>query len=625
MKKTSQVALSPVRKINVACLLFALTMLVDGCGTGLAPGSQSVSASSGSIKVSGMVHGGQQPVSGATIQLYAVGITGIKSAATPLIGTTVQTLADGSFSITGDWNCTSNTTAYGVNPQLYIVATGGNPGLSGSVNNGALAMMAALGPCSGLTASSFLFIDEVTTVASVVALSPFMADVAHVGAQGANATGLVNAFAMANVLANMTTGNSPGSGLSANATVPTSEIYSLADMLAACVNSNGTGASCSGLFSAATPAGGSAPANTIAAMLNINANPGSNVAALLGLISASAPFQPALTVAPNDWSVALNFTGGGLNAPAGIAIDANGNAWVANAGGNSVTGLSSVGALLTGASGYTGANNIFGAQGVAVDKSGNVWVADTLRSSVVELTVSGGVVQSSASFTAGGISGPTGIAIDSQNNIWVSNFAGGSVTELSRAGLAVGSSPLTAGGLLQNPSTVAVDSGGNVWVTDNSASTVAKFSNGQTLLSGTGFTDNAMLAPEGIALDAGGRAWIADNGINAASLFAAGGGSLLVAPYTGGGLSLPAAVAVDGEGVVWVANSQTAGSISKLGFGVSAPLSPATGFGVLNAPSGIAVDSSGSVWTANAGDNSVSEVIGLASPATVPLAAGVGP
>jgi hypothetical protein len=131
-------------------------------------------------------------------------------------------------------------------------------------NNGALAMMAALGPCNSLIASSFIFIDEVTTVASVVALSPFMADIAHVGAQGANPIGLVNAFRTANVLANMATGSAPGAGLPSNATVPISEINSLVDMLALCVNSSGTDASCAGLFLAATPTGGTAPANSFA-------------------------------------------------------------------------------------------------------------------------------------------------------------------------------------------------------------------------------------------------------------------------------------------------------------------------------------------------------------------------
>ena len=611
--------------ITTAAALTALGLLIAGCGGGLAPATRSPVAVSGSPTLNGHVHGGQQPISGAVIQLYAVGITGLKSAATPLIGATVTTDQNGNFSITGDWNCTTNTAAYGVNPLLYIVASGGNPGISSGTNNMAVNMTAALGPCSGINASTFISLDELTTVAAAYALAPFMADVAHVGAQGANPTGLINAFNTANLLVNTTTGAAPGSALPVNATAPVSELNSLADVLAACVNSTGVGGACSTLFTTTTPSGGNAPTDIVGVILNIASNPASQVSALFNMIQPSAPFQPVLALAPGDWTVALNFTGGGLSSPAGLALDSAGNVWVANAGGNSITALSSTGTLLTGATGYTGSNNIFGAQGIAVDKTGNVWVADTLLSSVVELTVSGGAVQSSTSFTSGGISGPLGIAIDSQNNVWVSNFAGGSVTELNNSGSPVGSSPLTAGGTLQSPAGIAIDAGGNVWVTDNSASDVAEFSNNQTLLSGTGYTDNAMVAPEGVALDASGRVWIADNGINAVSLLAANGSSLLTSPYTGGGLSLPAAVVIDGRGTDWVSNTQTAGSISELVFGQSAPLSPAAGLGTLNQPSGIAVDASGSIWTANAGDNSVSKIVGAAFPAILPLAANVGP
>jgi hypothetical protein len=37
------------------------------------------------------------------------------------------------------------------------------------------------------------------------------------------------------------------------------------------------------------------------------------------------------------------------------------------------------------------------------------------------------------------------------------------------------------------------------------------------------------------------------------------------------------------------------------------------------------VDLSGNVWTANAGDNSVSEIIGIAAPTIQPLAVTAGP
>jgi streptogramin lyase len=598
---------------------------MTGCGMGIAPQSgSSTPVASGPLVLHGNVHGGQNPVSGSVIQLYAVGITSLKSTATPLISTIVKSAQDGSFSITGDWNCTSNTAVYGTNPLLYITASGGNPGLGGVTNNSAIEMMAALGPCSSINSSTNIQMNELTTVAAVYALAPFMADFAHIGAQGANPTGLINAFNNASVLVNWGTGTAPGKLLPANATAPVAELNTLADIVATCVNSSGTDGTCSMLFAASTPTNGTAPTDISGILLNIVSNPAHKTGPLMNMVSTDAPFQPSLATAPNDFTVAIKFTGGGLASPAGIAVDAAGDIWVANAAGNSITELSSTGALLTGSAGYTGSNNILGAQSIALDRTGNVWLADTLLSSVVKLTVTAGAIQSSASFTAGGIQGPTSLAIDSQNNVWVANFAGASVTELNSAGTAVGGSPLTAGGTLKAPFDIAIDSAGDAWVSDNLASVVAEFSNSQTLLSGTGYTDGTILAPEGVALDASSRAWIADNGTNAASYLVASAGSAPT-PFTGGGLAMPAAVAVDGNGTIWIANSQTAGSISEIVYGQSTPLSPAAGLAVLNAPSAIAVDLSGNVWTANAGDNSVSEIIGIAAPTIQPLAVTAGP
>jgi hypothetical protein len=89
----------------------------------------------------GVVDGGQQPVSGATIQLYAVGTTGDGSAATALLSPAVTTDVNGGFALTGLFMCPSSSSL------VYVVATGGNPGLGGSVNNANLALMAALVAC----------------------------------------------------------------------------------------------------------------------------------------------------------------------------------------------------------------------------------------------------------------------------------------------------------------------------------------------------------------------------------------------------------------------------------------------------------------------------------------------
>lgn len=603
-----------------ACVATLMTAALAGCG--ISPSNNDVAKTPVvpfTSTTTGMVHGGQQPVSGATIQLYAVGNAGSKSASTPLISQTVLTGSDGSFNLTSLWNCTSSA-AYGADPLLYLVATGGNPGLGAGGNNSALAMMTALGRCSTITASSFIYVNELTTVASVYSLAPFMADYSHIGAASVNMSALANAFGSVQTLANTATGASPGPGVLAGETVPVSEINTLANVMAACINSNGVGA-CTMLFTATTPAGGSAPTETIGAMLQIAGSPFRNVSSIYNIPSTTVPFQPSLSAAPNDWSIMVKYTGGGLAGPAGIALDASGNAWVANSDGGSVTALSSEGNFLTGTSGYSSGSTIFGAQGIAVDKLGNVWLADSLLSSVVKLTVSSGSVLSSASFTAA-VSGPAGLAIDSQNNVWVANFGDGSVTELNNSGVPVGGSPLTASGTLQNPSSVAIDGAGNVWVSDNSASVIAKFDRNQNLLSGAGYSDNALLAPVRVAMDAQGRAWVAGNGNNGTSLFNPDGSSAVLTPFLGGGLSLPTSVAIDGAGSAWLVNGVTLGSLTQI---PSAAGLATGGIGSLNAPADLAIDASGNIWTANTGDDSVSKFIGLAAPVITPLAMTVGP
>ncbi|MEI9967600.1 MAG: hypothetical protein WDM87_02855 [Terracidiphilus sp.] len=80
-----------------------------------------------------------------------------------------------------------------------------------------------------------------------------------------------------------------------NGTVPQTEINTLANILAACVNSTGpTSTQCSTLFSNATNNGVDAP-DTATAALNIAHNPGPSstiVGNLFGLQTPTSPFQP---------------------------------------------------------------------------------------------------------------------------------------------------------------------------------------------------------------------------------------------------------------------------------------------------------------------------------------------
>jgi streptogramin lyase len=562
------------------------------------------------VRPSGSVYGGQQPVYGATIQLYAVAATP-KGTAAPLISATVTTAQDGTFTITGDYSCAGN-------PLVYIVATGGNPG--GGTNT-ALSLMAALGPCNNLTPSTFISINELTTVASVYALAPFMSSYTNVGAASTNATGIANAFQTVKSLVNTAAGTAPGLGLPSNGTVPTTELFTLADILSSCVNSTGTGSPCTSLFSAATPSGGSAPTDTIGAALNIATYPGNNVATLFSLSAANPPFPPTLATAPNDWTLAVKYADPSLVSPYGLAVDAAGNVWVTNESGASVTELSPVGAVLSGAAGFTG-GGLLGPKGIAIDTSGNAWIANAGGSSVVELSPAGSVLSGTGGFTAGGIDAPVALALDSQSNVWVANFSGNSVTVLSSAGTPNGAGPLTDAGAIVNPTGIAIDQYGYGWVSNSGANNVILI---ESVYGGYAqYTDNAIQGSAGIAVDANSNKWVAAIGINAVGSFTGFSGAASVSPVRSAGLNLPTGVATDGASNIWITNGVAAGNVAELNSSGTV-LSPTTGFGSLNTPVSIGVDASGNLWTANLGDNSVSEFVGIASPVSTPIAANAGP
>ena len=157
---------SPLRNLFHGVFVAGLGLIVlslAGCGTGVATSSGS-SVTSGTFAFSGQVEGGQQPVNGATISLYAAGKTALASAPRSMLTSSVTSNSNGYFNITGKYACQSGD-------QVYIVATGGS---AGSGPNSAIAMMTALGPCATLLANASttnITINEVTTVASVM-ISP---------------------------------------------------------------------------------------------------------------------------------------------------------------------------------------------------------------------------------------------------------------------------------------------------------------------------------------------------------------------------------------------------------------------------------------------------------------------
>ncbi len=603
-----------LRAVVALTALTALPLLLAGCAAYAGPDRANPSPQpASSVGPSGSVFGGQAPIAGATIQLYAIGTTGNKSAATPLISQALTSNAQGGWSITGTYTCPPNS-------LVYMVATGGN---SGGGENNAIALMAALGPCRELAPSTYIVVNEVTTVAAAYALAPFMSGYENVGASASGMGGITNAFLTVNDLVYFALGIAPGPTLPHGATAPVAKLYTVANILSSCINSRTSSAACQTLFSDTTPAGGIAPVDTVGAALNIANAQGSNVDALFQLASSNPPFEPMLTVAPNDWTLALKFADPSLNSPYGLAIDGTGNVWVTNEGGGSVTELSGAGAVLSGTGGFTG-GGLVGPKGIAIDKSGNAWIANAGGNSIVELSSAGKVLSGTGGFTAGGVAAPAALALDSQSNVWVANFGGNSVSLLSNTGTPSAASPITDSGAIVNPSGIAIDQYGYAWISAGGSNSVVLIQPNYGSFYFDSYTDNALQEAAGIAIDAGGTKWVAANGINAVSVISGFSGPASISPVRSKGLNFPTSIAVDGAGAVWMTNAAAAGSLAELSpSGVL--VSPLTGFGGLNIPVGIGIDASGSVWTANIGDNSVSEFVGLATPVVTPLAANVGP
>jgi hypothetical protein len=294
-------------------IVLGLCVILSGCGRN----SQRIT-SVANPSFSGSVSGAQHPITGAHIQLYAVGSAGDGSAATPLISAALTTsdgtgvingnanegnknnsLPAGSFTIAGSYTCLSDTT------PVYLVASGGNSGLSTPTTNPQITLMAALGPC-GAVSSATITINELTTIGSIAPLLSFMNSAAKLGSAPDDQSEFLAALAEVSQYTNAANGTVPGPSLPPGYYASTQVIETLADILTPCIRSSGGAAGdstpCGRLFTFATPNGSVAPADTLQAMLNILKNPTANAGSLYALLPAAAPFQPPLPVAPASWN-----------------------------------------------------------------------------------------------------------------------------------------------------------------------------------------------------------------------------------------------------------------------------------------------------------------------------------
>jgi MYXO-CTERM domain-containing protein len=350
-----------------------------------------------------------------------------------------------------------------------------------------------------------------------------------------------------------------------------------------------------------------------------------------------------------------------FRSPSGIAVDATGNLFISDRDNNNVRKITPAADVTT----YAGvgleasAGSVDGSAsaarfrepaGLAVTASGDVYVADAGNQTIRKVAPTGATVtyagangqsgSTDGAATAARFITPFGLAADVQGNLYVAVAGNNTIRKITPAGTVstlAGSSSVagSADGTgtearFYAPEGVAVDPAGNVYVSDTGNHKIRKITPAGVVstLAGAGVSGYAdgtgetarFREPSGIAADATGNVYVADWGNHAirkitpagvVTTFAGSGGVLGDADGTGSAarFQLPSGVAVDAAGNVYVADTlnhtirkiTSAGVVTTLA-GLAEAKGSAAGKGSdarFSHPLGIAVDAAGAIYVTN--------------------------
>lgn len=311
-----------------------------------------------------------------------------------------------------------------------------------------------------------------------------------------------------------------------------------------------------------------------------------------------------------------NFAGDGgaataaqLNTPTAVALDFQGNLYIADSLNNRVRQVAPGGTIGTFAgtgvpgfavdSGPPAGAQFNTPEGVGVDPAGIVYIVDTLNSRVRQLAPGGNILtyagNGNASYFGDGlpasraaINHPEGIALDAAGNVYIADTLDNAVRKVSNGTITTfaGSGPPGFGGdggpatgaRLDHPGAVAVDAAGNVYVADTGNNRVRRIDplggittvagNGDTTFGGDGgpALSASLSGPRGVAVDRAGNLYIADTGHNRIRRVTGGTITTIAGNgtccYSGDGgsapgaqLNMPRGLWVDAGGSVYVADS----------------------------------------------------------------------
>lgn len=506
-------------------VLAAGTLALAGCSTSMTPSTGSSIVSSNAM-VTGKVHGGNQPVSGATVTLYRAGQNGFATGGTAIAHTTSSSDGFGAFTFSKNAASASNNSdntfsclvnGTDTNAYLYLVARGGTTvNSAGAAANPKAVFIAPLGACDSVSASTSIYMSEVVTVATIAAIHQFMDPSTSpiettIGADGVfvSSTALSNAFNGVSNMVSLATGlgNQPftKTGSSVNGSVGVvvtitpelAKINQLANAISSCINYSGSGnPSCDTIFNNATqPAGAgstSVPGATystttdlLTALYFLFTNPTSGGASARQNIfelstAAGAPYQPTLSATPSDWSIGVAFqstsnctdvtgsTAGFINNPYSLDIDRFGDVWI----GNNQSGAGSLGHLQADGQpsscttltphGSNGATD--SARSTTVDTNGNIYSGLVQSNDLYRFTPS-----TSSPSTPIDIPTPEPIqalAADGSGNIFYATTAG-NLYEIANAASTTSYSAASSVQIntasLGSPTRMIIDAAGRIW------------------------------------------------------------------------------------------------------------------------------------------------------------------
>lgn len=263
---------------------------------------------------------------------------------------------------------------------------------------------------------------------------------------------------------------------------------------------------------------------------------------------------------------------GEFKSPTGIALDGEGNIYVADTDNHSIQKFDKNGKFLARWGGEPSPEEgmLYYPRGLAISSQGELYVSDSGNNRVQKFDLEGNFVRAWGKFgfawrgaEAGKFDVPWGITTDQQGCLYVTDTSNARIQKFQADG-----TPLVKwgrdgsfDGAFFYPRGIAVDFVGNVYVADEGNNRIQKFDPRGNFLTKWGREGNApgqFKAPWGVACDALGNVYVVDSGNHRIQKFDANGTYLCSwgnRGLTEAQVNFPSGIAVDREGFVYVVDS----------------------------------------------------------------------